>query len=89
MAGPGTQCHNRALAGANGVIRVPIFDLVIGGRTVTGSIVGTRNDLADAFALHAAGCTRVVIADRKLDEVNDSIADLVSGKIAARVVFQL
>ncbi|QNK80241.1 alcohol dehydrogenase AdhP [Nakamurella sp. PAMC28650] len=78
-----------ALPADDGALNVPIFDMVIGGKSVIGSIVGNRNDLADVFALHAAGRTRVIIADRKLDEVNESIADVVSGKVAARVVFQL
>lgn len=78
-----------ALPADDGALNVPIFDLVISGKTIIGSIVGTRNDLADVFALHAAGRTRVIIEDRKLDDVNDSIADVVSGRVAARVVFQL
>jgi propanol-preferring alcohol dehydrogenase len=78
-----------ALPADNGTLTLPIFDTVIGGKSVIGSIVGTRNDLADVFALHAAGRTRVVIADRKLDEVNTSIQDVSAGDIAARVVFQL
>jgi alcohol dehydrogenase, propanol-preferring len=78
-----------ALPSNNGELTLPIFDTVIGGKSVIGSIVGTRNDLADVFALHAAGRTRVVIVDRKLDEVNQSIQDVESGHIAARVVFQL
>ena len=78
-----------ALPADDGALHVPIFDLVLGGKSIIGSIVGTRNDLADVFALHAAGRTRVVIADRKLDEVNESIADVLAGRIAARVVFQL
>lgn len=78
-----------ALPADAGALNVPIFDLVIGGKSIIGSIVGTRNDLADVFALHAAGRTRVVIADRKLDEVNESIADVLAGRVAARVVFQL
>ena len=78
-----------AMPAHNGTLSLPIFDAVIGGKSVIGSIVGTRNDLADVFALHAAGRTRVVIVDRKLDEVNQSIADVSSGAIAARVVFQL
>ena len=44
---------------------------MLGGKTVIGSIVGTRNDLADVFALHAAGRTKVIAVERKLDEVND------------------
>ena len=78
-----------AMPADSGVLSLPIFDAVIGGKSVIGSIVGTRNDLADVFALHAAGRTRVVIVDRKLDEVNQSIADVSSGAVAARVVFQL
>jgi propanol-preferring alcohol dehydrogenase len=78
-----------AMPADNGVMTLPIFDTVIGGKSVIGSIVGNRNDLADVFALHAAGRTRVVIEDRKLDEVNEAIADVHAGRITARVVFQL
>jgi propanol-preferring alcohol dehydrogenase len=77
-----------ALPADNGALNVPIFDTVINGKSVIGSIVGTRNDLADVFALHAAGRTQVIAVDRKLDEVNESIEDVLSGQIAARVVFQ-
>jgi propanol-preferring alcohol dehydrogenase len=78
-----------AMPADNGVMTLPIFDTVIGGKSVIGSIVGNRNDLADVFALHAAGRTRVVIEDRKLDEVNEAITDVHAGRITARVVFQL
>ncbi|VVJ21680.1 Alcohol dehydrogenase (EC [Amycolatopsis camponoti] len=74
---------------ADGTMTLPIFDTVLGGKSVVGSIVGTRNDLADVFALHAAGRTRVVAVDRKLDEVNDSIADVLAGRVPARIVFQM
>jgi propanol-preferring alcohol dehydrogenase len=62
---------------------------VINGKTVIGSIVGTRNDLRDVYALHAAGRTKVISVDRKIDEVNQSIDDVLAGRILARVVFQL
>lgn len=78
-----------ALPADNAALSVPIFDTVLGGKSVIGSIVGTRNDLADVFALHAAGRTKVVVVDRKLDEVNESIADVLRGTVPARVVFQL
>lgn len=71
------------------VMKVPIFDAVVSGKSVIGSIVGTRNDLADVFALHAAGRTTVVTQTRKLDEVNESIADVLAGRVPARVVFEL
>jgi propanol-preferring alcohol dehydrogenase len=73
---------------AHGTMTLPIFETVLEGKSVIGSIVGTRNDLADVFALHAAGRTRVVAVDRKLDEVNAAMADLLAGRIPARVVFE-
>jgi propanol-preferring alcohol dehydrogenase len=78
-----------AMPAGNATMSLPIFETVIGAKSVIGSIVGTRNDLADVFALHAAGRTRVIIEDRKLTDVNEAIADVSSGKVAARVVFQL
>ena len=77
-----------AMPAGDAAMHLPIFDTVINGKTVIGSIVGTRNDLADVFALHAAGRTTVVTVERKLDEVNESIAEVLSGKVDARVVFQ-
>jgi propanol-preferring alcohol dehydrogenase len=73
---------------ADGTMSLPIFDLVLSGKSVIGSIVGTRNDLADVFALHAAGRTTVITVDRKLDEVNEAMADVLSGHVPARVVFR-
>jgi propanol-preferring alcohol dehydrogenase len=77
-----------ALPGDNAVLDVPIFDTVLGGKSVIGSIVGTRNDLADVFALHAAGRTKIISVERKLDEVNQSITDVLEGTVPARIVFQ-
>jgi propanol-preferring alcohol dehydrogenase len=77
-----------ALPADNGALTLPIFDTVINGKTVIGSIVGTRNDLADVFALHAAGRTKIVAVERKLEEINESIADVLAGQVPARVVFR-
>lgn len=73
---------------AHGMFPVPIFQTVIGGISVTGSIVGTRNDLRDVFALHAAGRTRVIAQIRKLDDVNECFADVLAGRVPARLVFE-
>jgi len=74
---------------ADGTMNVPIFDTVLNGKSIIGSIVGTRNDLNDVFALHAAGRTRVISVERKLDEVNQSIDDVLSGDVPARVVLHV
>jgi propanol-preferring alcohol dehydrogenase len=78
-----------AMPADDAAVKVPIFDMVVGGKSVIGSIVGTRNDLADVFALHAAGRTRVITVGRKLDEVNESIIDVLAGRVPARVVFEM
>ena len=39
--------------------------------------------------LHAAGRTRVIGRARKLDEVNESIDDVLAGRVPARIVFEL
>jgi alcohol dehydrogenase, propanol-preferring len=74
---------------AGGTMTLPIFDTVLKGNSVIGSIVGTRNDLAEVFALHAAGRTRVIAVERKIDEVNESIDDVLAGRVPARIVFAL
>jgi len=77
-----------ALPGDNASIDVPIFETVLNGVCVVGSIVGTRQDLAEVFALHAAGRTKVIAETRKLDEVNEAFAEVLGGKVPARLVFQ-
>ncbi|MET7699036.1 zinc-dependent alcohol dehydrogenase [Streptomyces sp. NPDC005485] len=72
---------------AHGTVQVPIFDAVLGGTSVIGSIVGTRQDLAEVFQLHAAGRTRVVRESRPLASVNESIDEVLRGEVKARIVF--
>ncbi|MCW2768362.1 MAG: alcohol dehydrogenase, partial [Nocardioides sp.] len=71
-----------------GAMNIPIFETVIKGISIIGSIVGTRQDLAEVFALHAAGKTRVIAETRNLDDVNEAIAEVLSGHVAARLVFE-
>nr|WP_291407410.1 zinc-binding dehydrogenase [Actinophytocola sp.] len=70
------------------IMRLPVFETVLGGISVIGSIVGTRVDLAEVFHLHAAGRTKVDVEVRKLDEINDAISDVLAGRVTARVVFE-
>lgn len=74
---------------SEGPMRLPIFPTVLRGISVIGSIVGTRQDLAEVFDLHARGRTRVVAETRKLDEVNVAVDDLLSGRATARLVFEM
>ncbi|NEE00582.1 zinc-dependent alcohol dehydrogenase [Phytoactinopolyspora halotolerans] len=72
---------------AAGSIEIPVFDTVLNGTSVIGSIVGTRADLDEVFALHAAGRTRVIYETRPLAAVNDSIREVLQGTVKARIVF--
>jgi propanol-preferring alcohol dehydrogenase len=74
---------------ADNHVTLPIFETVLNGITVQGSIVGTRTDLREVFALHAAGKTQVHRETRTLDTVNQSIADVEAGRVTARIVFEL
>lgn len=72
----------------DGPMALPIFPTVLKGISVIGSIVGTRQDLAEVFALHALGRTKVIAETRKLDEVNAAVDEVLSGKATARLVFE-
>jgi propanol-preferring alcohol dehydrogenase len=69
-------------------MRLPIFETVLNGISVIGSIVGTRADLAEVFRLHAAGRTRVVYQVRKLDDVNACFEEVLAGRVPGRLVFR-
>jgi propanol-preferring alcohol dehydrogenase len=73
---------------AETTMNISIFDMVIKGISVIGSIVGTRQDVAEVFALHVAGKTTIVFETRKLDDVNSAIDEVLSGKVPARLVFE-
>jgi alcohol dehydrogenase, propanol-preferring len=72
---------------ADNDVTIPIFETVLGGITIVGSIVGTRTDLREVFELHAAGKTHVTREIHPLVEVNEAIADVEAGRVAARIVF--
>jgi propanol-preferring alcohol dehydrogenase len=77
-----------ALPADDAAIKVPVFETVLSGISVIGSIVGTRQDLAEVFALHAAGRTQVITETRRLDEVNESFDEVLGGRAEARLVFE-
>jgi propanol-preferring alcohol dehydrogenase len=74
---------------ADNAVRIPIFETVLNGITIVGSIVGTRKDLDEVFELHAHGRTHVIRETRSLDTVNRSIQDVLDGTVTGRIVFDL
>ena len=70
-------------------LELPVFDMVLTGKSVIGSLVGTRNDLADCFSLHARGLTKVVAQTRRLEDVNECFEEVLGGRVPARLVFDM
>lgn len=68
---------------------VSIFDMVLNGYTLRGSIVGTRIDLEEALAFAAEGKVKATIETLPLDSINDVFSRLKKGKVNGRVVLQL
>lgn len=73
---------------ADNDMHLPIFETILGGITIVGSIVGTRVDLQEVFELHAQGKTHVTREIRPLSDVNQAIADVEAGAVPARIVFK-
>lgn len=75
---------------AENAMRVPIFETVLGGLEIVGSIVGTHHDLEEVFALHARGMTTVERAECALEDVNAAIAAVLDGSAGtARTVLRI
>jgi alcohol dehydrogenase, propanol-preferring len=72
---------------ADNDMMLPIFETVLRGITVRGSIVGTRNDLQEVFELHAQGRTTVEYETRDLATVNEDFASVEAGQVPGRLVF--
>ena len=71
-----------------GEFGTPIFDVVLKRITLRGSIVGTRNDLAEAIAFAAEGKVRAHIHEGRLADVNHVFDDMKHGRIDGRMVLK-
>ncbi|MEP7160593.1 MAG: alcohol dehydrogenase AdhP [Dermatophilaceae bacterium] len=65
-----------------------IFDIVLRGLTVRGSIVGTRQDMVEALDFYARGKVKPTVHGRRLDEINDVFAEMREGRIDGRMVIR-
>lgn len=72
-----------------GEFATPIFDVVLKRITLRGSIVGGRQDLAEAVAFAAEGKVRAMIRRADLTDINHVFADLRTGKVDGRVVITM
>src|SRR5215467_2097596 len=74
---------------ADNYMQLPIFETVLGGIKIVGSIVGTRLDLAEVFELHADGRTKVIYETRHLEDVNHAFEEVEKAAVPARLVFDM
>jgi propanol-preferring alcohol dehydrogenase len=68
---------------------VPVFELVLKGISVIGSIVGTRKDLEETLDLAARGLVRCNYSVEPLEAVNDIFERMQAGKIDGRIVLRI
>ena len=97
-----TAVHPQAFGQAIGLVRrggtivfnglppgdfpAPIFDIVLKGLTIRGSIVGTRQDMAEALDFYARGLIHPTVASASLDDINDVFGQMERGQIDGRIV---
>jgi propanol-preferring alcohol dehydrogenase len=73
----------------NADLPIPIFDTVLDGVKVKGSIVGTRKDLQEALQFAADGKVKVIYETYKLDDINDVFDKMEKGQINGRIVLTI
>jgi propanol-preferring alcohol dehydrogenase len=72
-----------------GDFKLSIFDMVINRKTLRGSIVGTRADLAECLAFAAEGKVKVHYQLDRLENINTIFDKMRAGKIQGRIVMQM
>jgi propanol-preferring alcohol dehydrogenase len=72
-----------------GAFQLPIFEMVLSGITVRGSIVGTRLDLQEALAFAGEGKVKATVSTERLENVNAVFARMRRGEIEGRIVLDL
>lgn len=68
---------------------LPIFDMVLNGITVRGSIVGTRLDLQEALDFAGTGKVAATVSTEKLENINHVFERMLQGQIDGRVVLDM
>ncbi len=72
-----------------GEFQTPIFDVVLQGLTVRGSIVGTRADLEESLQFAAAGWVKSTVELQPLTAINATLERMKRGEINGRVVLDM
>jgi alcohol dehydrogenase, propanol-preferring len=73
----------------NADLPIPIFNTVLNGVTIKGSIVGTRKDMQEALEFAARGKVRPIIETAPLDAINEVFEKMEKGQINGRIVLTM
>ena len=68
---------------------LPIFETVLNGITVRGSIVGTRQDLQESLDFAGDGKVKATVSTDRLENINEVFKRLHEGQIEGRVVLDM
>ena len=68
---------------------LPIVKTVLDGIEVIGSLVGTREDLREAFQFGAEGLVVPVVQTRNIDEAPEIFKEMEEGTIQGRMVIDM
>jgi propanol-preferring alcohol dehydrogenase len=68
---------------------LPIFDMVLNGITVRGSIVGTRLDLQEALEFARDGKVKATVSTAGLRDINSVFEKMRKGQIEGRIVLDI
>jgi propanol-preferring alcohol dehydrogenase len=69
-----------------GSFALPIFDMVLRGITLRGSIVGNRLDLQEALTFADLGLVKATIQTERLEDINGIFERMHAGQIEGRIV---
>lgn len=72
-----------------GAFDLSIFDTVINGSTIRGSIVGTRKDMEEAIAFAVEGKVKATVKAARLEDVNTVFDEMKKGDISGRIVLEI
>jgi propanol-preferring alcohol dehydrogenase len=101
VTAPSTTAFNQALGALRrkgvlslnglpaGTFDLSIFDTVINGTTIRGSIVGTRKDMEEAIAFAVEGRVKATVKTARLEDINTVFDEMKKGDISGRTVLEI
>jgi propanol-preferring alcohol dehydrogenase len=72
-----------------GTFDLSIFNTVINGITIRGSIVGTRKDMEEAISFALEGKVKATVKAARLEDINAVFDDMKKGDISGRMVLEI